>query len=154
MPTLTILAERPDSADALQLLKELDAQLNAMPYAAESRHAFSVEKLLRHGVAFFVTRQDGAPAGCGGVQLVGTAYAEVKRMFVRPQFRGQGLGKAMLEHLAAYSRQQGIPLLRLETGIYQTEAIGLYESFGFERVGPFGDYPDHPHSLFFEKPIS
>ena len=134
MPTTHIREERPDSADALQLLSELDEQLNAMPYPPESRHAFSVEKLIHQQVAFFVTQQDGAPAGCGGVMVVGTEYGEVKRMYVRPQFRGTGLGKLMLEHLAGYARQRGVRLLRLETGVYQPEAIGLYERAGFQRI--------------------
>jgi hypothetical protein len=57
-------------------------------YPAESRHAFSVDRLLREGVAFFVTRYDGAPAGCGGLKLCGTEYGEIKQMFVRPMYRG------------------------------------------------------------------
>jgi ribosomal protein S18 acetylase RimI-like enzyme len=56
----------------------------------------------------------------------------------------------MLNHLAAHARQHGIVLLRLETGIYQSEAIGLYERFGFRRIGPFGSYQDDPLSAFYE----
>jgi len=153
MPTIDIRQERPDSPDALQLLSELDEGLSVLPYPQESRHAFSVEKLIRENVAFFVTRHDEVPAGCGGVLLVGTEYGEVKRMFVRPQFRGLGLGKRMLEHLAAYTRQHGIALLRLETGIHQPEAISLYERVGFRRIGPFGPYHEDPISIYFEKDI-
>jgi putative acetyltransferase len=148
--TITIIEERPDTPDATQLIMELEAVLQPV-YAPESRHGFSIEKLLNQGVAFFVTRYDGIPAGCGGIKLFGTEYAEVKRMYVRPQFRGHGLGKAMLNHLTAYSTQHGISVLRLETGIYQTEAIGLYEQFGFQRIPPFGDYFDDPVSLCYEK---
>ncbi|MEO8606641.1 MAG: GNAT family N-acetyltransferase [Chloroflexota bacterium] len=148
--TITIVEERPDSADATQLIMELEAVLAPL-YAVESRHGFSIEKLLNQGVAFFVARYDGVPAGCGGIKLFGTEYAEVKRMYVRPQFRGHGLGKAMLTHLALYSTQHGIRVLRLETGIHQTEAIGLYEQFGFRRIPPFGDYFDDPVSLCYEK---
>jgi hypothetical protein len=43
-----------------------------------------------------------------------------------------------------------VPLLRLETGIYQQEAIGLYERAGFQRTGPFGDYVMDPLSLYYE----
>ena len=153
MPTTQITAEHPDSPDALQMLTELDEGLSVLPYPQESRHAFSVEKLIRENVAFFVTRQDGVPAGCGGVLLVGTEYGEVKRMFVRPQFRGLGLGKQMLAHLAEYTHGRGIALLRLETGIYQPEAIRLYERFGFRRIGPFGLYREDPISIYFEKEI-
>jgi len=74
-------------------------------------------------------------------------------MFVRPQFRGLGLAKLMLEHLETYSREHDIQLLRLETGIHQKEAIGLYERVGFQRVPHFGEYVDDPLSIFFEKKI-
>lgn len=150
---ITIEAASPDSADAVQLLSELDAYLLQHPYPAESRHAFSIDKLLREGVAFFVARCQQAPAGCGGIKLFGSEYGEVKRMYVRPVYRGLGLGKAILEQLAAHARQKEASLLRLETGIYQTEAIGLYERYGFQRRGPFGDYKDDPMTIYFEKSI-
>ncbi len=57
----------------------------------------------------------------------------------------------MLDHLAAQARQAGVTVLRLETGIHQAEAIGLYERYGFERVAPFGEYQPDPNSVFFEK---
>ena len=147
-----IVAERPDTADALTLVAELESHLEPL-YPRESRHGYSVEKLLRESVAFFVTRQDGVPAGCGGVQLFGTEFGELKRMYVRPEFRGLGLGKLMLNHLTEYARRQGVAMLRLETGIYQTEAIALYEGSGFQRVPPFGPYIEDPLSVFLEKRI-
>src|SRR5262245_43064163 len=125
--SITILEVRPDSEDAVQLINELDAHLNLLPYPQQSRHAYSIEKLLREDVVFFVTRCSGEPAACGGLKLFGTEYGEVKRMYVRPIYRGLGLGKGMLNHLAEYARERQVELLRLETGIYQTDAIGLYE---------------------------
>jgi putative acetyltransferase len=151
VPTL-ITAERPDSPDAVALIEELDAHLSAL-YPKESQHGLSVEKLLREQVAFFVTRHDGAAVGCGGVQLFGREYAEIKRMYVRPQFRGLGLGRLMLEHLAARARRQGITRLRLETGIHQHEAIALYERTGFRRIPPFPPYWDDPVSRCYEKEL-
>jgi putative acetyltransferase len=148
MPTV-ITQEHPDSPDAMSLIAELDTVLTPL-YAAESRHGFSVDKLVREGVAFFVIRHDGTPAGCGGIKLVGTEYGEVKRMYVRPQFRGQGLGRLMLDHLAAYSREHGIDVLRLETGVHQKEAISLYERYGFQRIPPFPPYFEDPVSLCYE----
>jgi len=152
--SITIVEERPDSADAVQLITELDTHLNSLAYPQESRHAFSVDKLLREGVAFFITRYEGEPAGCGGLKLFGTEYGEVKRMYVRPAYRGLGLGKLMLNCLAEYAREQQVGLLRLETGTYQTEAIGLYERYGFQRRSPFGEYQDDPLSVYYEKPIA
>jgi len=151
--TTMIVPERPDSADACMLIDELEQHL-APYYPATSRHGYSVEKLIKQGVAFFVIRVDDIPSGCGGVQFFGTEYGELKRMFVRPQFRGLGLAKLMLEHLEQYTRDHGIKILRLETGIHQKEAIGLYEHVGFQSIPPFGDYADDPLSKFFEKRIA
>src|SRR6266571_938314 len=93
-----ITPERPDTADARTLIAELEAQLGPL-YPRESRHGYSVEQLLAEAVAFFLIRENGVPAGCGAVKLVGSEYAEIKRMYVRPQFRGTGLAKLMLRHL-------------------------------------------------------
>ena len=145
---ITITQERPDSPDAIQLINELQTVLSQEMYPDESRHGYSVEKLLREGVAFFITRIDDFPAGCGGIQLFGVEYGEVKRMYVRPQYSGLGLGKLMLDHLSAYAREKRIFTLRLETGIYQKETIQLYEGYGFARRGPFGDYKNDPMSIY------
>jgi GNAT superfamily N-acetyltransferase len=150
MPGTVISLERPDTADAVALITELEAHL-APFYPAESRHGYSVEKLINEGVAFFIIRAGGTPAGCGGVKLFGTDYGEIKRMYIRPQFRGLGLAKLMLDHLAQYARDRGVTVLRLETGIHQHEAMGLYERAGFQTIPPFGEYKPDPLSRFFEK---
>ncbi len=148
--SIVITRERPDSPDARALVLELEAHLERF-YPPESRHGYSVDKLIREGVAFFVVRYQGEPAGCGGVQLVGGEYGELKRMYVRPAFRGLGLAKQLVVHLADYARAHGVDRLRLETGVHQTEAIGLYEGLGFYRIPPFGPYHDDPLSLCYEK---
>jgi GNAT superfamily N-acetyltransferase len=74
-------------------------------------------------------------------------------MFVRPIHRGKGLGKAMLNHLAEHARGQGVNVLRLETGIYQVDAIGLYQNWGFGRREPFGEYVEDPLSVYLEKQL-
>lgn len=150
---VTIDRERPDAPDAVALILELEAHL-APQYPARSRHGLSVERLIAEDVAFFVLRTDGAPAACGGVLLVPGEYAEVKRMYVRPEFRGRGFAKRILERLSEHARERGAPILRLETGIHQREAIALYERFGFRPIGPFGPYVDDPLSRFFELPLA
>lgn len=149
---LHIQAEPPDSPVARALIAELDAVLEPL-YPPKSRHGYSVEKLIQQGVAFFVAYLDGQPVGCGGVQIIGDEYAELKRMYVRPAFRGQGVGKQLLEHLQAYAYEQGLRVLRLETGVYQTEALGLYQRFGFQRIPPFGPYFEDPVSICMEKKL-
>lgn len=60
----------------------------------------------------------------------------------------------MLAHLEDHARAHGVPLLRLETGIHQREAIGLYEGWGFYRISPFGPYTDDPLSRCYEKRLT
>jgi len=87
------------------------------------------------------------------VKLFGTDYAEIKRMYVRSEFRGLGFAKLMLDHLAEYARRRGVVLLRLETGVQQRAAIALYEREGFRSIPPFGEYKPDPLSRFYEKRI-
>jgi GNAT superfamily N-acetyltransferase len=96
------VAESPDTVDARTLIAELDAYLKPL-YPSESQYGLSIEQLLKEDVAFFVMRHEGIPAGCGGIKLFGSAYSEIKRLYVRPPFRGLGLGTAMVMHLSAYA---------------------------------------------------
>jgi putative acetyltransferase len=148
----TITAERPDSAEARVLIEELEAYLATL-YPKESRHGYSVEKLIAQRVAFFLVRDNGTAIGCGGIQLFDRDYAELKRMYVRPQFRGLGFAKLILDHLTEYARTRSVGLLRLETGVHQQEAIKLYERAGFQSIPPFGAYTNDPLSRFYEKRI-
>ena len=149
---IEIIRERPDSPIAQKVIGELDAELMPL-YAIEDRHGYSVEKLLRQQVAFFVLYYGEEPAGCGGVQFFADGYGELKRMYIRPAYRRRGLARIMLEHLERYAHSHSIPLLRLETGIYQLDAIRLYEGQGYTQVGPFGEYRATSYSLFYEKRI-
>ncbi len=152
-----ICREHPGTKEASQLIAELDAYLHPL-YPKESQHGYSIEKLVEQQVEFFVLYHDGEPAACGGVQIFdepdapGQCYGEIKRMYVRDKFRGLGLAKRMLAHLEEVATERGAGLMRLETGIYQPEAIGLYERCGYYRIPPFGSYPpEDPLSLCYEK---
>lgn len=147
---VSVTAESPDTAEVNALIGELDALLEPL-YPRESRHGLSVDLLISEAVAFFVLRVDGAPAGCVGIQLVGTRYGEIKRLYVRPQFRGRGLSRVLLNRVEDHSRTNGVHLVRLETGILQKEAIALYERTGYRRIPPFGAYTEDPLSLCYEK---
>jgi putative acetyltransferase len=148
--TIQISRERPDHPDARILIEELSAYLQPLS-PPESQHGYSIEELLAHQVDFYVLRLTGELAGCGGVEFFGDEYAEVKRLYVRPQFRGQGNGKRILAQLESATAERGVPLLRLETGSMMADAIALYESQGYRRIRPFGDYEDDPLSSFYEK---
>lgn len=144
------------TAEILDLLGELDAVLSG-PYAADQRHALSVERLFQPNVRFFVARLDGVAVACGGIGFY-DGYAELKRMYSRPSVRRRGVAKAILRRLEAEARAAGATLLRIETGTYQEEALRFYEAAGFRRCGPFGPYAAMPPratelSIFYEKAV-
>ncbi len=147
---LSIQSEPPDSAEALALIEALDTHLAGL-YAPENRHGLPVAALLNRSVTFLVARFDGIAVGCGAVKFVSADYAEVKRMYVPPQWRGRGVAQALLRHLERLSQQNGFRILRLETGIHQPEAVRLYEGMGFSRCEPFGEYAEDGVSLCYEK---
>jgi putative acetyltransferase len=140
--------------DVRALVEELETELEGS-YSAEQRHGLKLEQIFQPGILFFVARLDGAPVGCGGL-AVDDGFAELKRMFVRPQARGRGVAQALLARLKQEARARGYDRLVLETGDVLKPAIRLYERAGFKRCAVFGHYKTmRPHtiarSLFFEK---
>jgi GNAT superfamily N-acetyltransferase len=101
--------------------------------------------------AFLVGSVDGTDVACGGVCGYDAATAEVRRMYVVPERRGWGLARLMLGALENEARALGYTHVRLETGVHQHEALGLYRSCGFEEIPRYGPYADDELSVCFEK---
>ena len=139
-----------------QLVSELDRALTG-PYLPEQHHSVPFEQLFDGSVTFFAVRIDGVAVGCGGVAF-DDGFAEVKRMFTRPAARRQGVARAVLRVLEGEAKRAGYSVLRLETGMYQAEAIAFYPREGFEECDAFGDYAsmtprEIETSVFYEKSI-
>ena len=152
---LTIERVPAATEEVRQLLAELDQALSG--YSPDQRHALSVEQLFEDNVRFFAARLDGVALGCGGVAFY-DGFAEVKRMYTRPAARRKGVAAALLRRLEGEAREAGHTVLRLETGMYQHEAIGFYVREGFEECEAFGDYLALPPqavetSVFYEKSL-
>lgn len=145
--------ESPDQLDVIALIADLDAYQDTL-YPAEARYALDLASLTKPNVIFMVAR-DGAgfAIGCGGV-VITDRVGELKRMYVRPQNRGQGVASGVLVELEALSLKAGCEQLRLETGPYQPEALTFYEKQGYVKCGPFGAYADHPLSVFMMKQLA
>jgi putative acetyltransferase len=142
--------ERPDQPEVIALIDALDAHLMPL-YPAESQHGLNLDALLKPGVSFAVARDaHGTACGCGALVLL-DGYVELKRMYVPPERRGQGLGRALLRFLESHARSLGYGIARLETGIRQPEALRLYEAAGYTRCAPYAAYKPDPLSVFMEK---
>jgi ribosomal protein S18 acetylase RimI-like enzyme len=151
-PTIRVQPADPGSAAAIAFLADLD-EYQAGLYPAESNHLLPIEALRQPNVTFLIAEVDGQPAGCGAFVHHGD-YAEIKRMFVAHGFRGLKIGRRILDELEARIRAAGLLLARLETGVSQPEALGLYERAGYQRRGPFGSYGEDPLSVFMEKKLA
>lgn len=152
-PAIALAVEDPGSVEVIRLIEQLDSYLAGL-YPPECNHLLPIESLRQPNVVFLVARVDGRAVGCGAFVKHAAGYAELKRMFVSPDSRGLGLGRQILERLEALVESHGLKVIRLETGVSQFPAIGLYQHFGYQVRGPFGDYLEDPLSIFMEKTLA
>ena len=146
------IADPADSAVRV-LIENLDAYMIPL-YPAESNHLLDIETLRQPEMRFFAGFMGDEVLGCGGCWLHGD-YAEIKRVYVSPRARGLGLAKQLMQRIEAEARACGRLIARLETGIHQPEALGLYRALGYVERGAFGDYPaEDPNSVFMEKRLA
>jgi putative acetyltransferase len=143
-----------DREDVRLLLAQHFAEMRAgsPPSAC---HVLPADGLKDPAISFFTLRDSGALLGCGALKRLDGGHGEIKSMRTADTALGRGIGKALVDHIIATARQEGMTRLSLETG--STEQFGaanyLYEREGFERCGPFGGYSDTPFSRFFTKEI-
>jgi putative acetyltransferase len=152
MGDLVVAKEDPRKPDVAALVHALDQYLIAL-YPPESNHLLDLDELAEPEVTFLVGRINGQAVACGAYVTFAATTAELKRMWVATHHRGQGLGRRMLEALEADARERGIKRLKLETGIHQEEAIGLYRAMGYVTIRPFGTYKPDPLSTFMTKAL-
>lgn len=122
---------------------------------AESVHALSLEKLRIPEITFWTAWEHDLLLGCGALKELNLKHGELKSMRTPQANRRQGVGRAMLRHIIEVAKERGYERLSLETGAQEgfEPARKLYESFGFEYCGRFGDYPDDPNSVFMSLPL-
>jgi putative acetyltransferase len=152
MPDLSIAAESFDSPDARRLIAALDAGLTE-GYLPEQRFGPNLKPAQLEGGkgAFLVARAGDRAVGCGAIRMLDARTAEVKRMYVEPDQRGRGVGKAVLASLEEAAHRLGAERLVLETGIYQEAAIALYLRAGFTPIECWGEYASSATSVCYEK---
>jgi putative acetyltransferase len=149
---MRIQLEPANQPEVVDLIDALDAYQKPL-YPPESHHGIDMAALSQPNVVFAVARDDSGKAIACGALVLGPGFGELKRMYVMPELRGQGIAKALLNRLEAEALSRDCRLLALETGISQPEALALYGRAGFERCEPFGDYAEDPFSVFMRKPL-
>ena len=153
-PSLRLEALDPGHPDAQALMARSEALMSAL-YPSESNHFEPADGLRPPGGSFFGVWRGEQLLGCGGVKFFAAAdepaYGEIKRLFVLDSERGRGLARQLMARLEAELLARGVTLARLETGIRNPEALGLYKRLGYVERTPFGGYALDPLSVFFEK---
>lgn len=144
--------ETPRQEEVYDLLRQSDGYSTAV-YPAESRHPTDIDALSGSEVRFFVARREGQAIGCGALFLGRDGYAEIKRMFVHPMARGQGVGRAILQTIEDAATNEGMHRIQLETGVHNREVLALYRRHGYREREPFGSYRPDPLSVFMEKEL-
>jgi putative acetyltransferase len=149
-----IATETPLSDDVRTLVKELnDFTFELTP--AEYRHHMTVEQMARADTTLFVARDaNGATLGMGALRRHANGVGEVKRMFVKQEARGLGVGGAILARIEALARQEGVTRVVLETGSNFDAAKRVYERGGFSPSEPVLDYPPSAWTAFYAKSLS
>ena len=153
---ITIATETPLQHDVRVLIRELNAHLSALS-PPEFCFQMTAEQIAETATTLFVARDaSGRAVGMGALKRHPDGIAEVKRMYTRPEFRGQHIGRAIVTRIEALARSEGFTRLVLETGIEKThgESWRLYQRNGFVRCGVVLDYPDSGWNAFFEKKLA
>ncbi len=99
--------------------------------------------------ALLLALMNEQPVGCVALRKLEENICEMKRLYVKPQGRGTGLGKKLAEQIITIARQRGYMLMRLDTLKTLTEAVSLYQRLGFRQVPPYYDNP-LPGALYWE----
>lgn len=151
--TVSIVPGDIASPAAQELIAALDDHLGSL-YPPEDNFLELPHEEVRDDRGTFLLALEGCRAvGCGAVRKVSGTTGEIKRMYVAPPVRGQGIGTALLQALESWARDAGIHRLVLETGDTQMDAIALYERAGFTQIPCFGPYAAAPRSRCFGKDL-
>ena len=149
---LEIIRTNSDDKDFQELVRLLDEDLAIRDGAEHSFYAqFNKIDAIRHAV---VAYSDGKAVGCGAFKKYVEETVEIKRMFVRPENRGQSIGVEVLNELEKWANEEGFNFAVLETGKKQPEAIRLYQKSGYETIPNYGQYEGIENSVCMKKTLA
>ncbi|MFZ0006680.1 MAG: helix-turn-helix domain-containing GNAT family N-acetyltransferase [Steroidobacteraceae bacterium] len=153
--SVEIAPSAPFSPDAERCLDQYFAELARRFRGGYDRSldgAAEVRDYVPPGGSLLVARLFGEPVGCGALRTLEPRVGEIKRMWIAPGARGLGLGRRLLNELERVARRRGLRAIRLDTNDSLKEALRLYRSSGYRKIGRYNDSPYAHH--WFEKALS
>ncbi|RUT29004.1 GNAT family N-acetyltransferase [Paenibacillus zeisoli] len=143
----------PPDENLTELIQKLDEYL-LTKYPPEEIYTVDLSDPSIQKGYFAVAYEDGTPVGCGGfLPYPEEGYAELKRFFVDPAYRNNGIARQLLGHLEQEAVTRGFGTIRLETGEPQVEAVNFYLKHGYTVIERYGEYAECESSLCMEKQI-
>ena len=144
-----IIRTNSNNIDFQELVKELDADLKIRDGEV---HAFFAQynkiDLINHVVVAYMNDE---AVGCGAIKQYDDDTMEVKRMFVKPTNRGNGIATMVLKEVENWTKELDFSKCILETEIKQPEAIALYQKNDYTQIPNYGQYETVESSICFEK---
>ena len=141
----------PHHPQATALLKQSHALMQSL-FPPEDNFYLDIDDLVAPNIHFYTARMGDDILGTGAL-MVKADYGEVKSMFVSESARGKGVAAALLRQIEDTARDEGLTMLKLETGDVLHAAHRLYARHGFTECGVFGDYVTAKSSIFMEKAL-
>lgn len=146
-----IIRTNSENKDFINLVKQLDAYLKITD---GDEHAFYNQfnniDVLKNVVVFYV---DEIAVGCGAIKKFNNSSVEIKRMFVLPDKRGQGIAQKVVRELEIWAKEMGYKSCVLETGKRQVEAVKFYKKCNYKVIPNYGQYTAMENSICFEKKL-
>lgn len=141
----------PHHPQASALLKQSHGLMQSL-FPPEDNFYLDIDDLVAPNIHFFTARIGDDMLGTGAL-MIKADYGEVKSMFVSEAARGKGIAAALLRQIEDTARDEGLAMLKLETGNVLHAAHRLYARHGFTQCGVFGDYVNAKSSVFMEKTL-
>ena len=153
--TITVEKATPLNKEVAQIL-EIHHNFCTTTTPADCCHVMNVSELISPQIEVFAARLDGKYVGVGALRVLNDTHGELKSMHTLEKARGQGVGRAVVEHISEFAKSKGITRLSLETGTNDAfrAARELYFSLGFEVCKPFGDYSISENNVYMTKVLS
>jgi putative acetyltransferase len=139
-----------DNVDALELIGELDKEL-LQRYPSSSIHTLDLDRITNESGLFLVRYVSEIAVACCSFCEIEPSVGEIKRVFVKSQYRRKGIAEQMMKYLEEQAVEHGFKLLRVETGAKQPEAIAMYQKLGYYDIPKYGEYINDPNSICMEK---
>ena len=137
--------------DFVYLVKQLDAYLKITDGEEHDYYnQYNNIDVLQHVIVIYI---DNKPVGCGAFKEFNTRSVEIKRMFTKPDARGNGIAGKILQELENWAKELQYNTCVLETGIRQVEAVSFYKKSKYQIIPNYGQYVAMENSLCFEKEL-